>query len=153
MKVKVWNENVHEFKQEFRGEKWTIPAKGFVEMEDDYAHNFLCSYSPIEVDADGAQKPQSFKRLRIEGHGNAFSHDPLTCQACNYKAVSKKDLLTHTNERLNDGKHVKLEEAGSVNPDEIIEGLSPEVLEKLAARLAGLTRKPGRPRKEAEADV
>lgn len=154
MKVKVWNDNVYDFKQEWRGEKIFIPAGQWVEMEDDFAHNFLCAYHPIEVDAGGNQKPQSFKRLRIEGKAIRVNDHKLTCQACGYMAVSKKDLLTHTNERLQDGKHTKLEdETGKLSPAEMIEGMSESDLQKLAQMLASVGPKRGRPRKEAEADV
>ena len=146
MMVKVWNDNIHDFKQKFRDDVIFIPAKGFVELEEDDAHNFVCQYSPPVVDASGVQKPESYKMLKIERDGseNKLKLDPWTCQACNYKGVNKKDLTTHIEARLGDGKHVKVEndEASNMSADEMIESLSPEAIEKLRALLVP---KKGRP--------
>ena len=153
MKVKLWNDNVHDFKQKYRDDLIFIPAKSFIEMEEDDAHNFVCQYSPPVVDASGTQKPESYKMLKIERDGseNKLKLDPFTCQACNYKAVNKKDLTTHVEARIGDGKHMKVENDSATNmsADEMIDSLSPEALEKLTSILAAkLAPKRGRPAKE-----
>jgi len=66
MKVKVWNDNVHEFSQKYRGELLTIPAKKFVEMEREDAIMFMGLANSIKRTADGAPDPAGLKRLRRE---------------------------------------------------------------------------------------
>jgi hypothetical protein len=66
-KVKVWNDNVHPFTQDYKGDKVTIPAKGFVEMEWDEAISFKSYPANMEFDGMGQQKPESFKMIRVEG--------------------------------------------------------------------------------------
>ena len=148
MMVKVWNDNIHDFKQKFRDDVIFIPAKGFVELEEDDAHNFVCQYSPPVVDASGNQKTESYTILVIERDGteNKLKLDPFTCQACNYKGVNKKDLSVHIEARIGDGKHMKVEDAATtLSIDEQIEGLSPDALEKLRNLLVP---KRGRPKED-----
>jgi len=138
MMVKLWNDNIHDFKQKFRDRDIYIPAKGFIELDEDDAHNLVCLCRPKIVDAGGQQKPESFTILRPERPDDAKSNplDPFKCFACGYNGVNKKDLVTHIEARLNDGKHVKLEDAGSnLSADEVISGLSEDALEILADKI------------------
>jgi len=139
VKVKVFNDNVHDFKQNFRGEAIYIPAKGFVEMDQDDAHTFQSQYYPPEVDAGGAQKPESFKMLRVEGGNTTPTLDPWTCQACGYKGISKKDLSDHVSARLhlNDG-HKHLENETAASAEEIVAGIvdNDEVMTLLAEKMS-----------------
>ena len=73
MQVKVWNDNVHVFKQDYKGEKIEIAAKSFIWMEPDQAHDFKCSFAPIVADADGNPTPETFKMIRIEAPKTAPS--------------------------------------------------------------------------------
>lgn len=66
MEVKVWNDNTHPYKEEFKGKVIEIEPKKFVKMEKDEAVLFLGQFNSIERDADGNPHPKSFKRLRIE---------------------------------------------------------------------------------------
>lgn len=66
MIVKVWNDNIHPFKQKFKGDVVTIEPKQFIKMDDSDARLFLGEFSPILRDADGAPDPKGFKKLRIE---------------------------------------------------------------------------------------
>lgn len=67
MIVKVWNDNVHPYKEKFRGKTIEIGPRDYVEMDLNEAHIFLGVMPPnIEVDAGGIQKPTSYKMLRIE---------------------------------------------------------------------------------------
>lgn len=154
MKVEVINDNVHDFRQKWRDQDIFIPAKGSIEMGADDAHAFVCSYNPPQVDADGRHKPESYKMLRVKtGAPTDLRLDPFLCQACGYKGVSKKDLLTHVSERIGDGVHKKLDSA-ELSADEVLENMSEEMVVSLAEKLKKYLqqeqpeRKRGRPRKE-----
>ena len=97
MKIKVWNDNVHPYSETFRGNKISIAAKGFVELEYDDAVAFHGSFAPIQVDADGNPVPEGYKMLRMEepAVGVEVKANPLMCQACRYLATSKQDLADH----------------------------------------------------------
>ena len=72
MLVKVVNDNVHPYKERFRDQEIYIQPKGSIEMDINDAHLFLGTMPPnIEVDANGIQKPTSYKMLRIERPGDA----------------------------------------------------------------------------------
>ena len=140
MKVKVYNDNVHDFNQTFRDDKIHIPAKGYIEMDEDDAHSFECQYHPPTVDAGGTQMAESYKMLRVDRPGGpSRALDPWTCQACNYKGVSKEDLNSHVKARLhlNDG-HKILENETALSAEEVVEGLMArdDVMELLAAKLS-----------------
>lgn len=100
MKVRVWNDNIHPYKQTFKGDEIYIPAKKFVMMEEGYAFEFKGSYSPIVVDSDGNHKSEGFKMIRIE-HNSDENPEPAkpvnenACMACPYEATSKADLSEH----------------------------------------------------------
>lgn len=64
--VKVWNDNVYEYKETFKGELKLIPAKGYIEMEYEDAIDFKGAYSPIITDGNGNHLPQGFKMIRVE---------------------------------------------------------------------------------------
>jgi hypothetical protein len=66
MEVKVWNDNTHPYREEFKGNKIDIPAGKFVKMQDDEAVLFLGTMNPMKFDVDGKQDPKSYKKLRIE---------------------------------------------------------------------------------------
>lgn len=97
MKVKVWNDNVHPYSEDFRGKKISIPAKGFIEMEYDEANLFRGTFSPVIRDADGNDMAEGYKMIRVEDPGLTVEPkvDPLLCQACRYLAKSEKDLDAH----------------------------------------------------------
>lgn len=99
MQVKVWNDNVHEFKSRFKGDDITIPAKGFVEMEYYDAHEFRGQYHPIFRDASGLQAPESFKIIRIEKIDAepvlTLSATPFSCMKCSKSYESSPVLEAH----------------------------------------------------------
>jgi hypothetical protein len=66
MKVAVRNRNEHDYSEEFRGVKLSIPAGGYIEMERDDAVYFLGQCNSIVRDVDGRPKPESYKKLYIE---------------------------------------------------------------------------------------
>lgn len=96
--VKVWNDNVHDFKQKFRGNDIHIKSKQYVEMERDDAILFRGEFSPIERDADGHPLATSYKMIRIEDPNPVDfggKRDELGCIACKFKGQDKKSLMIH----------------------------------------------------------
>ena len=72
MLVKVVNDNVHPYRENFRGQDIYIEPKGSIQMDINDAHLFLGSMpANIEIDANGIQKPTSYKMLRIEKPSDA----------------------------------------------------------------------------------
>lgn len=100
MKVQVWNDNTHKYKETFKGDLIEIPAGGFIHMEEDDAHQFKGTFSPPVLDYDGNHTPAGYKMIRIVKSDQAAPEpkaevDPLKCIVCGYKASSKADLAEH----------------------------------------------------------
>lgn len=97
--VKVWNDNVHPYRENFREQEIVIPAKSFIKMEAGEALLFRGTFAPIKVDGDGNPIPEGYKMIRIEEikgeETEAPKVNPLICQACAYEAASEKDLNEH----------------------------------------------------------
>ena len=97
--VKVWNDNVHPYKEQFRDKNIDIPAKGCIEMEYHEAVLFKGSFSMPILDGDGQHDPRGYKMIRVEEPSFAQIEDSkvdaLLCQACRYLAKSKNDLFDH----------------------------------------------------------
>jgi hypothetical protein len=98
--VRVWNDNVHPFKQVFRDKEIYIGAKKCIEMEETEAYEFRGAYSPITRDGDGQPTPESYKMIRVEktdksAHKPVQAANEFVCQACGFKATNKKELDQH----------------------------------------------------------
>lgn len=105
MQVKVWNDNTYPFRQDIAGNVYSIPAKSFVEMDEEEADRLVKAFSPIKVDYDGNALPQSYKMLRIDAddlkrarskRDNRAKSGSYVCQACGYVAANKWELNGHT---------------------------------------------------------
>jgi hypothetical protein len=105
MKVKVWNDNKYPFSQEVKGNFYKIPAKEFIEVEEDEASQLVKSFSPIIVGGDSRPLPESYKMLRIDKDDlkrnrdhrqNKAKSGSYICQACGYVASNKWELNGHT---------------------------------------------------------
>ena len=112
-KVRVHNDNVHDYRENFREQNIFIKARGFIEMEEGDAKLFKGAFAPIQVDADGNPTPAGFKMIRIE---RITADTPKVevkdniCQACRYEATGGKDLAEHIKAEHAD-QHVVDEEA------------------------------------------
>jgi hypothetical protein len=97
MLVKVVNDNVHPYSEKFKGVQIHIPPKGFIEMDWNEASDFLGTMpGNLEVDANGIQKPTSYKMLRIErGPTKVEAKEQFICMACNQDLVNKNALDAH----------------------------------------------------------
>lgn len=71
MLVRVHNDNVYPYTEKYRGNVISIPAKSYIEMDSNDASDFLgTNPGTAEVDANGIQKPQTYKMLRVERIAN-----------------------------------------------------------------------------------
>ena len=100
MQVRVYNDNVHPYREKFKGDEIQIPSKGFIEMDYFEAVEFRGSWSPIIVDGGGAPKPESFKMLRIVKpedvvHEEVKKHQ---CHSCGKEFETPEVLDKHITE-------------------------------------------------------
>lgn len=98
--MKVWNDNVHPYKETFKDEKIEIPAKSYILMEEDDAYQFKGTFSAPVLNVDGVHLPEGFKMIRLEKHdGDAADTAPKEaghkCLACGYKGSSPEDVAEH----------------------------------------------------------
>jgi hypothetical protein len=102
MMVRVYNKNVHPYKEKWRGTEYNIAPGGFVEMDFYDAHNFLGTKQPnIEVDGNGIPRPTSYKMLEIvkmDGTDKLPEIKHYICQACNKEFGTKAALDNHAEE-------------------------------------------------------
>lgn len=97
MLVKVVNDNVHPYREKFRGADIYIEPRGFIKMDENEAHLFLGTMPPnIEVDGNNIQKPTSYKMLRIEKEGQSKPVVPkFKCMADGKEFSSQAELDTY----------------------------------------------------------
>lgn len=104
MKVRVWNDNVHPFKQVISDKTYFLPAKECIEIEEDEANILLKRYSPIILGGDDKPIPECYKMLRIDTDDlkrnrsvvqNKAKAGTYICQACGYVAANTWELNGH----------------------------------------------------------
>lgn len=98
--VKVWNDNAYDYTEVYREKTIMIPAKSFIMMEEDEAHDFKCSFSTITRNADGVPEKKSYKMIRIgdsptTGSTTKSALKDSVCHACNQDLITKKALEAH----------------------------------------------------------
>lgn len=97
MQVKVWNDNIHPYKEKFREVLREIPAGGYIEMDEDEAEYFLAAFTPPKKDGQGRFDPIYFKKLRIDSADRAALREreaALVCHANGQKAEDKSELAS-----------------------------------------------------------
>lgn len=96
-RAKVFNDNIYPYNETFKGEKISIPVKGFIEMDYDEAIEFRGAFSSIERDATGTPKPSSYKMIRVEkiGGDDAAIVDTNKCVACGKAFAGQGELANH----------------------------------------------------------
>lgn len=101
-KVKVWNDNSVIWTESFKGEKITIPAKSFVEMDFYEAHEFKGQFSPVKLKGDGTQDPTTFKMIRVEmptketADGDDDGQEIFQCNMCRKIFTTDAALTKHS---------------------------------------------------------
>ena len=100
--VRVYNENVHEHREKFRGDLIVIPAGEFITMNREDAVLFRSQFTPIMRRNGGASDdPRGFKMIRIDYDTAApvdvvAKHEAaLLCQACGFVAKTEAGLKVH----------------------------------------------------------
>ncbi len=128
MLVKVVNDNVHPYRERFRGKEIYIGPNESVEMDLNDAHLFLGTMPPnIERGANGLQDPKTYKMLRIEQVGISKA-----------QSQSKKFVC------MKDGKEFATQAALD---EHIEENFAEDIIDE-EAREKVVAKKRGRPRKE-----
>jgi hypothetical protein len=148
--ARVYNDNVHPYRENFKGSNIEIPPGGFVVMDYEEALQFEYTGAPMIKNAGGQQCPTSFKRIRVVPLGAVELADvPLVCHATGEKAHSPAELrkLEEQNAHLlHDEAKEQVQELKA--KDEEIAALKAQ-LEALSAQPP--KNKGGRPRKNPEA--
>tara|TARA_R110000796_G_scaffold248508_1_gene375345 strand:- start:3525 stop:3926 length:402 start_codon:yes stop_codon:yes gene_type:complete len=127
MKVRVWNDNIHLFKQEIADKLYEVPAKQCIELEEDDANVLIKRYSPIILGGDDQPIPECYKMLRIDKddlHRNRMHKQnknkagTYVCQACGYVAANKWELNGHSQDMHKDQWEDPEEAQESVNAEQ-----------------------------------
>ena len=98
--VKVVNDNIYPFRQEFREEMIVIPAGGSITMDRDDAVQFVGMFFPPRKDGNDQPDPKFFKKLRIAESSGAPEpvKESFVCQKCKFVAKSQVELDAHIDE-------------------------------------------------------
>jgi hypothetical protein len=99
--VKVWNDNYLPYQEDFEDKSLRIEANRFILMDHEKAIKFLGTISAYSTDAGGVQKPETYKKLRIERLESTKQLGDLQkhkCQACMFIGKDAKDLDDHITE-------------------------------------------------------
>ena len=111
MNVKVYNLNIYDFKQKYKGDIVLIEAGGFIEMDYEEAVMFLGKSSPMIKMKSGQQDPKSFKKLKIdeedklkakaiiEGRQETSIEKVFVCHACSKEFRTSNGLLKHVKDK------------------------------------------------------
>ena len=149
--VKVWNDNVYDFKQEVKGVQIEIPANGFIEMDYEEAIDFKGMYSPLPPADFSGDHALYYKMIRVEQPAApVFRDEGLTNHLTGARAASPDDLAA----TLAAVRHLVVTDSTAERalPSAEIADLRRQVAE-LSVLIQELTpvekRGPGRPRKEA----
>ena len=90
--VKVWNNNVHPFTQDFKSQKISIPPQAYIEMDYEEAVEFKGKFSPIITDGDGNPLPESYKMIKVERPAQTAAVPGLMNHATGKQAATAEEL-------------------------------------------------------------
>lgn len=75
MQVKVWNDNIYDFKDpDFKGTALVVPSKGYITMDWEEACEFRGKFSPMPPE-DHPNPELFFKMIRVEMPVGGFNAD------------------------------------------------------------------------------
>jgi hypothetical protein len=96
-KVRVYNDNVFDHVEKFKGTMLKIPTKGFIEMDREDAVQFKSQFRAPIYDKGGIQTRESMKMIRLEKMGaEEVKQEPeFVCQKCGFQAKSQAGLAAH----------------------------------------------------------
>lgn len=151
-KVKVWNDNVFEHTEKFKGAMITVPAGGSVEMDHEEAYEFVARYTGLpEPDFQGDIR-RFHKKLRVEA-GAHLVEVPKYVNQVTGKVYQTQAELDASLSVFKD-RAVRDEDAERAAPARDLVAEKDAEIAALQARLAALEgngekRGPGRPKKAA----
>jgi hypothetical protein len=100
--VRVWNDNVHEHEEKFKGQVIKIEPKSYIEMNSFEAVEFKSQFKAPVFLKGGVPDPRYFKKIRIEHieddkieTSTTKASDEATCQKCGFAAKSMAGLKAH----------------------------------------------------------
>jgi hypothetical protein len=97
--VRVWNDNVIDHKEMFKGTMLNIPSKGSIEMDSEEAVLFRGQFYPPKFNKGGVQTIESMKCIRVEEIKSGASKEPAKeehkCMKCGEVAASAAGLKSH----------------------------------------------------------
>lgn len=101
--VKVWNKNILDYEENFKGQKIVIPAGKHIVMERAEAVEFKGKFRQPVYNKGGVQEISSLKKIVIEpiiedeaDFVNEESSTPKhTCMKCGFNAPNAKQLAAH----------------------------------------------------------
>jgi hypothetical protein len=96
--VRVWNDNVIDHEERFKGLVIKIPSKGFIEMDHEEANLFRGQFYPPKFDKSGLQTIESMKCIRVETdlvHKQKPEAERHICMKCGHEAASAAGLKSH----------------------------------------------------------
>lgn len=152
-KVKVWNDNKYPHTETFKGDKITIPAGGFIEMDYVEAVEFQGQFTPIKKLGTGADDPTGFKMIRVEQPKEpVFKEDPNMVHATGKMLGSPAEVLAFAKAYAAANPDLLPQKPEGVQDGSVT--LSKAEFDGLLARMAALEsqtekRGPGRPKKQA----
>ena len=109
-RVRVWNDNVLDHTETFKGDRIHIPKKSFIEMDQDEAVQFKSNFFPPRKHSNGLQTDDSKKIIRlelIEGATAAPEPEKHQCMKCGQVCATKAALSQHVKH-----KHLEALEIG-----------------------------------------
>lgn len=119
MKVKVYNDDVKEYVEEYKGDIIRIPAKGFIIMDRGEAAGFMGQFTPIKIDPQSGEHT-NLKKLRKEFIVDEIpgmkttklrgANDKYICMYDGKEFVNEKDLnnyieLNYSDKVMKDDKN------------------------------------------------
>ncbi len=160
-KVKVWNDNKHPHTEMYKGDKITIPAGEFIEMDWEEAMQFKGQFTgvaPVKSEDDGKggmgeADPRFFKMIRVEmPKEDPVVDDGLTNHLTGKRANSAGELLGQLLSIARDNPDLVVKDKDLDGKKEDRVAVLERELAELKALIQGNTsakKGPGRPRKEA----
>jgi hypothetical protein len=153
MKIKVWNDNVYDHEERFKGKQVKIPAGEAIELDFEEAMELVSQFSAMPPEDYQGDVRRFHKKLRVDQPKHAVISsvqfiDPVTGKRYDSAAQLAAALQAHAHLAVKDEQAE--EAAKSASRVDALAAKEAEI-EALKAQLAALEEKrgPGRPKKVA----
>lgn len=118
--VKVWNKNVFDHEEKFKGDVIKIPAGGFIKMDRNEAVEFKSQFKQPVFLKGGVPDKEHLKMIVLEPIDDTIEEvtkDTFLCQKCGFEAGSNAGLKAHIR-----AKHLQSMENADARKELISEG-------------------------------